>query len=237
MEVIFRRFTKSNKARKWINPGFLIGPYLPLYGFGLCTLFLISRAGSLFVFSNHIVKDIFILVLMAISMTALELAAGLIFIKGMNVKLWDYSQERMNYKGIICLKFSVFWGILGAVYYFFIDPYILSALKWFVNNLAFSFVLGLFSGCHLIDFCYCANIVAKIKSFSEEHDVLIKYEELKQQIARINGELHEKRHFFLTFKSPVTLSEHIKKYIEKNRNFVKNSNSEFKEKIKQKIRQ
>lgn len=35
IEVIFRRFEPNNKARKWINPGFLIGPYLPLYGFGL----------------------------------------------------------------------------------------------------------------------------------------------------------------------------------------------------------
>jgi len=32
IEVIFRRFEPNNKARKWINPGFLIGPYLPLYG-------------------------------------------------------------------------------------------------------------------------------------------------------------------------------------------------------------
>ena len=23
---------------KWVNPGFLIGPYLPIYGFGLCGL-------------------------------------------------------------------------------------------------------------------------------------------------------------------------------------------------------
>ena len=42
IEVIFRRFEPSNKARKWINPGFLIGPYLPLYGFGLCTLYLLA---------------------------------------------------------------------------------------------------------------------------------------------------------------------------------------------------
>ena len=42
IEVIFRRFEPNNKARKWINPGFLIGPYLPLYGFGLCTLYLLA---------------------------------------------------------------------------------------------------------------------------------------------------------------------------------------------------
>ena len=38
LEVLYRRFTPANKERRWINPGFLVGPYLPLYGFGLCTL-------------------------------------------------------------------------------------------------------------------------------------------------------------------------------------------------------
>ena len=36
IELLFRRFFS---AHKWINPGFLVGPYLPLYGFGLCALF------------------------------------------------------------------------------------------------------------------------------------------------------------------------------------------------------
>lgn len=42
IEVVFRRFFSSaNPERKWINPGFLSGPYLPLYGFSLCVLFLL----------------------------------------------------------------------------------------------------------------------------------------------------------------------------------------------------
>ena len=31
LEVIYRRFKKTNIDREWINPGFLVGPYLPLY--------------------------------------------------------------------------------------------------------------------------------------------------------------------------------------------------------------
>ena len=34
IELFFRRFAHG----KWVNPGFLVGPYLPIYGFGLCTL-------------------------------------------------------------------------------------------------------------------------------------------------------------------------------------------------------
>lgn len=40
-EVFYRRFFSSvNPERKWINPGFCTGPYLPLYGSGLCILHL-----------------------------------------------------------------------------------------------------------------------------------------------------------------------------------------------------
>ena len=43
IEVLFRRFLSSaNPERKWINPGFCTGPYLPLYGVGLCMLYLIA---------------------------------------------------------------------------------------------------------------------------------------------------------------------------------------------------
>lgn len=43
MELIFRRFfSRCNPERKWINPGFCTGPYVPLYGFGLCIMFLVT---------------------------------------------------------------------------------------------------------------------------------------------------------------------------------------------------
>lgn len=42
LELFFRRFlSDANPERKWINPGFCTGPYLPLYGVGLCVLYLI----------------------------------------------------------------------------------------------------------------------------------------------------------------------------------------------------
>ena len=40
LELFYRKMISE---RKWINPGFLVGPYLPLYGFGLCTFYLLSQ--------------------------------------------------------------------------------------------------------------------------------------------------------------------------------------------------
>ena len=40
LELLFRNLTSRNK--KWVNPGFCTGPYVPLYGFGLCILYLLA---------------------------------------------------------------------------------------------------------------------------------------------------------------------------------------------------
>ena len=46
IELIYRRFFS---AKKWLNPGFLVGPYLPLYGFGLCLLYLLASIDLSFI--------------------------------------------------------------------------------------------------------------------------------------------------------------------------------------------
>ena len=84
IELFFRRFVSNRELKLWLNPGFLIGPYLPLYGCGLCILYLM--AGLEGCFSSRAILFIF----MAVLMTALEYIVGIIFIKNLHVKLWDY---------------------------------------------------------------------------------------------------------------------------------------------------
>ena len=40
LELFFRRFVSQ---KKWMNPGFLTGPYLPIYGFGVAVLYGVSN--------------------------------------------------------------------------------------------------------------------------------------------------------------------------------------------------
>jgi uncharacterized membrane protein len=93
IELIFRRFfSKNNPERKWINPGFCVGPYLPLYGSWLCVLYLMSGISPYINFGNKIVDQIVLLLAMALAMTIIEYIAGLISYKGFHVRLWDYSK-------------------------------------------------------------------------------------------------------------------------------------------------
>ena len=164
---------------------------------------------------------------MAIVMTLFEYIAGLIFIKGMHVQLWDYSKEKFNIQGIICLKFSIFWAILGAIYYFLIHPHILDALQWLSHNLQFSFFIGAFFGVFMVDVVYSLNIVTKVRAFAKEKQILVKYEELRAQIRENAEEQREKLHWFLRFKSGTPLKEHLLKYAELNasdiKDFVRNN--------------
>lgn len=90
IEVLFRRFFS---AKKWINPGFLIGPYLPLYGFSLCVLYYMAGLEEIIPIRTIWVKRMMLFILMALCITFVEYIAGVIFIKHMNIKLWDYSNE------------------------------------------------------------------------------------------------------------------------------------------------
>ena len=197
IEVIFRRFKKENVSRKWVNPGFL-----PLYGFGLCGLYLLASLENTSLIEEVTAgSKIVLFLIMAIVMTLFEYIAGLIFIKGMHVQLWDYSKEKFNIQGIICLKFSIFWAILGAIYYFLIHPHILNALQWLSHNLQFSFFIGAFFGVFMVDVVYSLNIVTKVRAFAKEKQILVKYEELRAQIRENAEQQREKLHWFLRFKS------------------------------------
>lgn len=195
IEFFFRRAVHG----KWVNPGFLKGPYLPLYGTGLTLLFLIA----VIPFKNWISQDwlIFLVqvVLVAVVMTFIELIAGLIFIKGMHIQLWDYSDRKGNFMGIICPLFSFFWTIIGGAYVILLHPLIYEAVIWFTNNIIYSYFVGIFSGLMIFDFITSMNVALKIKELADKHQIIVKYEELKEHLTEKAKEWKGKKHFLSPF--------------------------------------
>ena len=207
LELFYRRFiSSSNPERRWINPGFCTGPYLPIYGNGLCALYLLASLEGRLPWMNKFVMFLF----MAVAMTGIEYIAGLCCLKITKVRLWDYSDQWGNIQGIICPLFSLYWAVGGALYYFLIHPHILNALEWLSQNLAFSFVIGMFLGVFTIDFIHSANLVAKLKAFADENNVVVRYEALKLHIRQAEGKTKKKYHFFRPFESETPLREHLK---------------------------
>lgn len=201
LELFYRRFfSKNNPDRKWINPGFLIGPYLPLYGFSLCLLCLLSFI-QIPGIENPIIQKIVLFVIMALCITFVEFIAGLIFIHGMKIWLWDYSKCWGNIMGIICPQYTFFWWLLSAIYYFAIHPHVLNSLYWLSSHLTFSFVIGFFYGVFMIDLVYSLKLLTKIRQFAKEKNIHIRLQEFKVEIRKKNAEFKEKTHFLFAFKS------------------------------------
>lgn len=216
LELFFRRAI----SKKWINPGFLTGPYLPIYGIGLCTLFLLSLVDMSFI-QNPIWQTVMIVIFMGIAMTLIEYIAGLIFIKGMKVKLWDYSGMWGNIQGIICPLYTFFWTILSAVYYFSIQRHMIEAVNWLANNLTFSFVIGFFFGILTIDVAHSMNLVVKLREFATENQILVKYEELKANIREDQERRKEKINYLFAFKTTKKLADTLTEYKNKYQNWRK----------------
>ena len=204
LELVYRYVV--HRGGKWINPGFCTGPYVPLYGFGLCTLFLLAMLEKFNFIADPFWNQIGLFAAMAVSMTVIEYIAGILCLKVLKVRLWDYSDQWGNIQGIICPLFSFFWAVLGAVYYFLIHPHILEALAWLSNNLAFSFFIGLFFGVFLLDVAHSAQLMARLRKFAAENDVVVKYESIKAHIRNSQ----KKYSFFRPFRSDRALNEHLK---------------------------
>ncbi len=218
LELFFRRFISSaNPERKWINPGFCTGPYVPLYGMGLCILFLIASLENTTWIRDPLWEKIALFAFMAVCMTAIEYIAGILSMKIAKVKLWDYSDRWGNIQGIVCPLFSLAWAVLGAVYYFLIHPRVLGALNWLNRNLAFSFFIGMFYGVFIIDLCASLQLMTRLKKFAEENDVIIKYENLKAHIRSVQDAAAQDHHFFRPFHSEKPVSEHLRDRLDKIR--------------------
>ncbi len=230
IELFYRRFrSKQNPERKWINPGFLVGPCLPLYGFGLIVLYGISSFPLL---QGDITfgKVVITVILMGIFLTSLEFVAGLVFIKGLRIKLWDYSECFGNIYGIICLRFSIYWTVLGAFYFFFIQKHMLNMVNWLWDNIVFSFFVGVFFGIFLVDVGYSLNIVVRIRRFATEHKIIVRYELLQAQVKSIVRTGKKPFDFLFSLANDLPFIENLKNYEEKYRSKLE----QIKEKTKHK---
>ena len=185
IELFFRRFVSQ---KKWMNPGFLTGPYLPIYGFGVTVLYGVSNI-PLGIESQ--VWDIVVrVVIIGFGMTLIEFIAGLIFIKGFKIKLWDYSNRKGNIMGIICPSFSLIWLAVGSLYYFLLNSILVQGISWISENLIYTYFVGAVIGAILVDFSYSVHLATKLKEFKELQD--LRFEEFKKEFKKRVNELKSK---------------------------------------------
>lgn len=111
IEVIYRSLTQ----RRFVNAGFLFGPFIPIYGFGAAATIILEYYLSAW----HLVPRFIIL---GTVLTAIEYLVGFFSEKIFKLTLWDYSENKLNLHGRVCLSFSVVWTLLALIFVMFIHP-------------------------------------------------------------------------------------------------------------------
>jgi len=105
-----------------VNPGFLAGPFLPIYGtFALLVIWSSGLIGNL-TWPWQFAWFVFI-------STLLEYVAGWFFERFYHLQLWDYHSIPFNLHGRISLPFSLLWGVLGLTFYLIIHPIVQTQMQ------------------------------------------------------------------------------------------------------------
>lgn len=102
VEIAFHALTTGHL----VNRGMLAGPICPIYGVGMVAMILLTEP----------LQSSWTLTFLAAMLlcTLIELLVGLVLRALFHTQWWDYSKEPFNIAGLICLRFSIYWGFGGA---------------------------------------------------------------------------------------------------------------------------
>ena len=128
--------------RKFVNRGFVSGPICPVYGAG---------AAAVAVFLPELKDQLFFLFLGGMIVTTfVEYLTGRLLELIFHRKWWDYSDQRFNLDGYVCLKNSAVWGLCSVLMICFFDP-LLCRLLVLIPRLAGDILLWILGVLLVID--------------------------------------------------------------------------------------
>lgn len=146
---------KIIELKKFVNRGFLIGPLLPIYGWGVLAIILLignSKGDILSVF----LKSIFIC-------SILEYMTSLVMEKLFKARWWDYSRRRFNINGRICLETMIPFGLLGTFVVCILQPLVTKFVHLFNKKILLVIAIIIFV-LFIIDNIISFVIMFKIKT-------------------------------------------------------------------------
>ncbi len=171
---IFESSFVSIKSRKFVNRGFMRGPFLPIYGSGAIMMLVVSMP-----FQDNILLTY---IAGCIGATALELVTGVLMESLFKVRYWDYSNQRFNYKGHICLSSTIAWGFLTILMTEVVHRGVEQAVSLIPYGVVTALTLGL-SVYIIVDF------TLSFKAAMDLRDVLIGLEKARAEMERIQKRL------------------------------------------------
>ena len=144
----------SIKEKKFVDRGFLIGPYCPIYGLGsLVIIFYIEQ------YKNNIITVFFLSVIIC---SILEYLTSYLMEKIFKARWWDYSNEKFNLNGRICGKNALLFGLGGIIILYLLNP-LLNTIITPLNKNIFLIIIITCLIFFLTDTIVSFNIINKFK--------------------------------------------------------------------------
>ena len=166
----------SLKKRKWVNRGFIKGPFLPIYGSGAVMMLVVSHP-----FLEHWWA---VFIAGCIGATILELITGAVMEALFKVRYWDYSNQKIQFKGYICLSSSIAWGGLTMV------------MNYLVHDPVEAFVLAIPSNVLLVitiilTIYIVGDFTLSFRAALDLRDLLVFIENAKQDLVKLQKRLDD----------------------------------------------
>ena len=164
----------SVRTRKLTNRGFMRGPFLPLYGSGAIMMLVVSMP-----FQDNILM---VYVAGCVGATVLEYVTGVTMEALFKVRYWDYTKNKFNFQGHICLGTSLSWGFLTILMTEVVHvPVERMALS--VPDMPLKAVTG------VLTVYIAADFALSFKAAIDLRDVLVKMEKVKEEMVHIQKRL------------------------------------------------
>lgn len=165
----------SIEARKFINRGFLIGPYCPIYGWGALAITILLK--------RYMEDPLVLFVMSTIICSIIEYLTSYFMEKKYHARWWDYSNKKFNINGRICLETLIPFGILGVAIMYGTNPILFKLYNQIPQLVINILTVILFIG-FIVDNIISSNIISSI---NVEGNKLIKdnTEEITEKIKQV----------------------------------------------------
>lgn len=170
------------RNKKFVDRGFLLGPYCPIYGYGGILMVLLLN--------KHIDSPLTLFILAIVLCLILEYMTSYFMELIFKARWWDYSDKKFNINGRVCLEYAVLFGIGGLIIMYVVHPFILGIVSKLSLKLLLVIGIALFV-LFLIDNIVSFTVMFQINGFEFK-----KYKDSTEDISNMVREYLMKRTFF-----------------------------------------
>ncbi len=171
---------------KFVNRGFLIGPYCPIYGWGAIIMTLLL---------NKYLNDpltLFIMIILICSI--LEYFTSYFLEKIYHTRWWDYTNYKFNINGRICLETMIPFGIFGLLIMYKVNPFFINTINKIPQNISIILAIILVF-IFLIDNIISSKTILEIQKINQniQNKILIKKDDTERITKLVREKIEKSR--------------------------------------------